>query len=133
MNTNKLRKNINKFYQHYNLERPFDTTTLTKDDMYDHDVLMTAYEAIGFTMEQYDNVDENYVWLSRLYSDLGDYLDGTLKTNTVSILNVIMSIFCICATNLFVTVMIVYNHISLPLVGGAVLGLIASIYTHIDR
>ena len=73
----KLMHKINKFYKKYDLT--FSNITLTKSDMYDHDALMTAYEAMWFTMECYDTASDGYRWLLHLYNELDDYMHNPPK------------------------------------------------------
>jgi len=67
----KLYKNIKKFYQYYDLSK--SKVTFTKADMYDHDALMTAYEAMWRTLDYYDH-PTTCKFLTNLYDELGDYL-----------------------------------------------------------
>ena len=69
-----LRNRINKFYREYDIEHQFVTLTISKSGMHDRDTLMTAYESLWFTMEYYEDNAAEYQWLSRLYGDLGDYM-----------------------------------------------------------
>lgn len=124
MNTSKLRKNINKFYKHYDLEHPFDTITITKDDMYDHNALMTAYESLWLTMEQYDNESAEYQWMTNLYGELGDYIDcfvnGKPKSKALTIFKLIISIFGTMGIGVFTVAILEYG-CYLETVGGLVL------------
>lgn len=72
-----LRNRINTFYRKYDLEHPFDTLTISKDDMHNHDALMTAYESLWLTMEYYEDNSAEYQWMSALYADLGDYMQDS--------------------------------------------------------
>ena len=49
---------------------------ITKSDMYNHSALMSAYEYVWTTLEEYGDtmsIDE-YATMSALYGDLGDYI-----------------------------------------------------------
>ena len=72
-----LRNRINKFYRMYDLTTR-EVRKMTIDDMTDRDALMTAYEAIWLTMDEYlmDDLPWNeYEWMKDLYGDLGDYIE----------------------------------------------------------
>ena len=107
----KLLRNINKFYKHYDLEHPFDTITMTKNDMYDHDALMTAYESMWLTIEQYDGTEKEYQWLLNLYGELGYYITygdkGKVKVDTIG--KLIAFIFSIFSTGILTATAVVYG------------------------
>ena len=67
-----IRNRINKFYKSYGVT----TVKLSRADMRNHTALMTAYEDMWFTMDEYgDNLTaDEYAWLSKTYGDLGDYI-----------------------------------------------------------
>lgn len=71
---NNLRKRINKFYKYYSI----DNIKLTRADMLNADVLMTAYENMWLHMDEDgpDLTDDECAWLTALYGDLGDYISG---------------------------------------------------------
>lgn len=72
----KLFKQIKTFYKKYDTQHFFDDekVTFTKDDMYDLNALMSAYESVWFTLEDYDD-HKVCKFLTNLYSELGDYID----------------------------------------------------------
>lgn len=106
-----LRKNINKFYREYDLSRPFDHIKLSKDDMYDMDTLMTAYEAMWETMEDYDKDSASYAFISKLYGDLSDYIDYLPERPHQSYVPLIKAVSCvITACAIFTTGMHIGRH-----------------------
>jgi hypothetical protein len=125
-----LLKNINKFYKHYDLEHQFDTITMTKADMHDHDALMTAYESIWLTMDQYDIEDKEYRWLSKLYCELGDYINGKSKDKSVifKLIALMYGTFCI---GIFTAFLIAYG-INFVLCVGIILSIILAICSGIS-
>lgn len=122
----KLLRNINKFYKHYDLEHPFDTITLTKDDMYDHDALMTAYESMWLTLEHYDGTEKEYQWLLNLYAELGDYITYGSKGKIDTVVKLIASIFGIFCTGMFTAIAIEYG-IDLTVGVGIILSIILAV------
>lgn len=68
-----LRPRINHFFRYYDLST-FGHSDFTRADMCDRDALMTAYEAIWLTLEEFDGTKREHKWLTDLYGDLGDYI-----------------------------------------------------------
>lgn len=122
----KLLRNINKFYKKYDLEHPFDPITMTKDDMYDHNALMTAYESLWLTMEHYDEDSAEYQWMSDLYGELGDYITYGGNSNVDTIVKLIAFILGIFFTGVFTAVAIEYG-LYLIVGAGIVLGIILAV------
>jgi hypothetical protein len=71
----KLFKNIKKFYKTYCLED--NKIEFTKDDMYNHNALMSTYEAIWFSLEEYDD-SMTCKFLINLYGEVCDYISSTI-------------------------------------------------------
>lgn len=100
-----LRNRINHFYSCYDLTTA-ETRKMSRADMGDHDALMTAYESIYLTMEEYEGSERGYAWLSDLYGDLGDYIsDGnnaesaTAGNGIATVFGVLgLFVFAMCAT-----------------------------------
>ena len=84
----KFRHKLNKFYKVYDIT--FSNTRLTKADMYDHNALMSAYEALWMSMECYEDNSAEYQWMSALYAELGDYISrGTMWYQSQTMGNIV--------------------------------------------
>lgn len=108
----KLFKNIKKFYQKYDTTHLFEDNmvTFTKDDMYDYSALMSAYEAIWFTLEDYEDHDA-CKFLTDLYGELGGYIDTFTGTkpksnNIITITKLAISVFGTMGVGAFIAVWI---------------------------
>ena len=100
----KLFKNIKKFYAQY----MFTVDEFSKDDMYDHDALMSVYEDVWSVMEDYDHDETDHKFIADLYGDLGDYIDifinGKPQSKIITIIKLAMSIFSTMSIGAFVAV-----------------------------
>ena len=104
----KLLKKINGFYK-YN----FESTTLTKNDMYDYEVLTSTLKDIEFTMSLHDTDTTEYKWLADLYADITTWIDNGYSTHNSfkidTIVKLIASILGILGIGMFATIMIEYG------------------------
>ena len=121
----KLLKKINGFYK-YN----FESTTLTKNDMYDHEVLTSTLKDIEFTMSLHDTDTTEYKWLADLYADITTWIDNGYSTHNSfkidTIVKLIASILGILGIGMFATGMIEYG-IYFETVVGLALGIILAV------
>lgn len=121
----KLLKNINNFYAKYDLS--FEGTTLTKNDMYDYEVLTSTLKDIEFAMSLYDT---EYKYLSDLYADITTWIDNGYSAHNSfkidTIVKLIASILGIFATGMFAAITIEYGIDSYTILG-LVLGLILAV------
>ena len=108
----KLFRNIKKFYKKYDTTHYFEDTTVifTKDDMYDYNALMSAYESIWFTLEDYED-QATCKFLTDLYGELGDYINvfengKEHNTKAIAIVKLCVSIFGTMSIGSFVAVWI---------------------------
>lgn len=119
----KLLKDINKFFKEYDQTHMFETVKFTKDDMYDHNALMTAYENIWETMGYYEDCGSaEYKWISALYEKLGNYIDvfeNGKKHNYkfLAIFKLCVSVFCTACVGAFIAVMVAYGFDIMAMVG----------------
>lgn len=121
----KLLKKINGFYK-YN----FESTTLTKNDMYDYEVLTSTLKDIEFTMSLHDTDTTEYKWLADLYADITTWIDNGYSTHNSfkidTIVKLIASILGILGIGMFATAMIEYG-IYFETVVGLALGIILAV------
>lgn len=130
-----LRKNINKFYKHYDLEHIGNTITMTRADMHNQDALMTAYESLWLTMEHYDDDSAERQWMSKLYAELGDYIAG--DDNRINVNNIVVTIMFTIGVFVsgMITALILEYGFMLELAGALCLPLALAILaaTHFER
>ena len=121
----KLLKKINGFYK-YN----FESTTLTKNDMYDYEVLTSTLKDIEFNMSLHDTDTTEYKWLADLYADITTWIDNGYSTHNSfkidTIVKLIASILGILGIGMFATAMIEYG-IYFETVVGLALGIILAV------
>lgn len=103
-----LLKNINKFYKHYDLEHT-DTLTMSRSDMYNHDALMSAYESLWLTIDQYDTDAPEYQWLVDLYAELGDYISHPPINKVIKTVCTALSVFGVFSAGAMTAVSIEYG------------------------
>lgn len=72
----KLFKQIKTFYKKYDTQHLFENNkvTFTKKDMYNLNSLMSAYESVWFTLQDYED-HKTCKFLTNLYGELSDYID----------------------------------------------------------
>lgn len=128
----KLFKNIKKFYKKYDTTHLFEDNmvTFTKDDMYDYSALMSAYEAIWFTLEDYEDHDA-CKFLTNLYGELGDYIDTFTcaepkSNNIITIIKLAISIFGTMSVGAFIAALLEYGA-DTTIFGGIILGALLAI------
>lgn len=115
----RLMKKVNKFYKKYDVSNLDNTTRLTKDDMYDMDKLMTAYEAIWISLEYYDDrVPRQF--MTNLYDELSDYMDNIPKKHKHRTCAIFMFGISECGTmgvGMFIAALFAYGYDPLFIVG----------------
>ena len=119
----KLFKNIKKFYKKYDTTHLFDGNKVifTKDDMYDYSALMSTYEAIWFTLADYEDHD-TCKFLADLYGELGDYIDDFTSTepksnNIITFIKLVISVFGTMSVGVFIAAWLEYGYDIMIVVG----------------
>ena len=75
----KLTRQLNTFIKHYNTSG-LELEMVTKDNMYDHNTLMSIKEALWLTLDNIDINDKTARRLFALYGDLSDRIDDNKTT-----------------------------------------------------
>ena len=126
-----LRKNINKFYKHYDIANIGFSISLTKGDMYDHDTLMNVYSDLWEAIDYYEHEDKTICqWLTALYGELGDYLDCVPTrpnyNKILAILKLCVAIFGTMSIGAFIAVWIECGY-DIMIIVGIVMGMFLAV------